>query len=478
MAGNGERAGSLLGRRYRLLNQIGSGGHGTLWAAEDEALGGSVTLRRIHWHAESEQSDRERRLAVGLPRRLARFRGNPRILTVLDVLLDDDGVWVVVEDAAGARTLADILRESGPLPPARVARFGLGVLLALTVMHTAGMTHGHLTPEKILVTPEDEILLVGFDEAMLREPALSQPAPTDAVVGTPRFMAPELILGRRLTPAADLFSLGSVMYEAVEGHGPFDRRTPLAVAYAVVSEEPATPYRAGALGPVLRRLLTKDPSLRPTAEEVARLLEDAGEGRGEQASPWAELPPDAEEPPEPQAPPDARPQPYAQGTAPGSLAPTPYAPETPWWDPGPWRSQVDPAGRRNAGWAWTGLVIASLTVVLLAVLVGYVLPSLDGMWWLPGLWVFLVAAAVTNALRRTAPSEAATTATTEPPDSRAAPRRGAALLAGATDAAVFLRPRTAVPPLSPTRDAYLREAYNRLGPPPPAVGTRPPGGSA
>jgi hypothetical protein len=457
VAGSTEGAESLLGGRYRLSNRIGSGGRGTVWEAEDEVLGFPVTLRRIHWPTESMEDDAERarvlRAISGLARRPV---PNPHILSVFDFLSDDDGIWVVMARLPGARPLADVLRESGPLPTGQVARIGLDVLDALTAVHSAGLTHGHLTAERIIIDREGRALLLGFDPAM---PVLSDPTrltSSGEISASAPYLAPELRTGGQQTLATDLFSLAVVLYEAVEGRYPFGAEgdsSMLVVFQASLHEEPAMPFRAGPLAPVLLRLLGRDPSQRPTVREVTAALREVAE----QPDVWARA--------------------AAPGPAPaGSMAPSygTQAGAPPRQMAYPQASSIGLTGGRR----YSRLLLGVLSAIPLAALVSAlidVLPSLDGPWWLLGLWVPLVAAAVFNVVRRPVTSQAISTATTVAPGSRTAPRRGRALLAGATDATVFLRPRTAVPPLPPTRDAYLHEAYNRLGPPP-AAGTRAAGG--
>ncbi|MCL8017456.1 serine/threonine-protein kinase [Streptomyces sp. AS02] len=456
MASNTEEAEPLVGGRYRLSDRIGTGGHDMTWVAEDELLGATVWLRRIQLPAESAEGDAKRARATRMIRVIAR-QHSPRILSVRDVLSDEDGLWVVMEHPADARALAEVLRESesGPLPPGRVARIGLGVLDALTVLHAAGVTYRRPTPEEILIDTGGRARLLGFAPGMLDEPDPTGGTPTSDASVSLRYLAPELVTGGRPTPAADLFSLGVVLYEAVQGHSPFNLRdgsTTPAVLHAVLYEEPAEPFRAGPLAPVLLRMLAKTPAERPTVDEVAAVLSEV-EARPDR---WPPVPP-------------------TDSAGPGTRPAWTGSPPTVMGAPA--RTSHTLAGPGTDGWAWPGLLIAALTAVLLAVFIGYVLPSLDGMWWLPGLWVFLVGVAVTNVLRRPVTSQAAARSTPAPREPRAAPDRGPAFVAGLTDAAVFLRPRTAVPPLPPTRDAYLHEAYGRLGPPP-AAGPRPPGGSA
>ncbi|WP_218108722.1 protein kinase [Streptomyces sp. EN16] len=101
------------------------------------------------------------------------------------------------------------------------------------------------------------------------------------IMGTPAFMAPEQIRGLPATAESDLWSLGAMLYAAVEGHAPFSGTAPSAVLVAVATEEPTPTVRAGALGPLLDGLLNKDPGARWTMEQLqAKLSRPASIGRG------------------------------------------------------------------------------------------------------------------------------------------------------------------------------------------------------
>jgi len=422
---------TLSGGRYRLLRRHGEDDLGEMWVAEDGRLGRTVMLRKVD-RPPSAGPEIVRRM-----RRLAPLRDD-RILAVHDVLVDDDGVWLVTEIIRDGHTLAEVLDESGPLPVAEVARIGASVLGALSAVHRIGMLHNRLTPGHILLARDElgfrRIAVTGFEESTTDVESVASPDSLtgERILGTAQYMAPECIAGRRLGPASDLYSLGAVLYEAVEGRKPFplsDGGDVIAVADAVLHDAPPAPVRAGPLGPILQSLLAKDPAARPSADVVAwNLMRIDGIAAAED--------PDDE----------------------GSLvapAPTMSAPSS-------HVGLIRPARAAAVVWERAWLIAVVLTVVLVGGLAVYGLAQLDSAWWFAVLWAPLVTVGVINALRRTTTYPTAAT----PPASWTAPRRGIAFLAGLTDAAVFLRPRTVVPPLPPTRDEYLREAYVRLGPPP------------
>ncbi|MDX3452818.1 protein kinase [Streptomyces sp. ME02-8801-2C] len=273
--------GRVIAGRYLLLNQLGSGAMGHVWLAHDQRLACEVALKEIAFRDPTEPTAaRTARVARARAeaRHAAVLRGNPNVVTVHDVLEHEGLPWIVMEYVAGALDLRDLVGMRGPLAPAECARIGLAVLDALTAGHEQGIMHRDVKPANILLapdragTPHARTLLADYGISVQPDAAEPRYTLTSTLVGTAGYLAPERATGGPPTAAADLFSLGCTLYYAVEGVGPFERDTPLAEITAVIMEEPRKPERAGALGPVLEAMLTKDPAQRITAARVESAL--------------------------------------------------------------------------------------------------------------------------------------------------------------------------------------------------------------
>ncbi|MFD6968827.1 serine/threonine-protein kinase [Streptomyces sp. NPDC059949] len=263
----GER---LIAGRYRLLSRLGEGGMGTVWRALDETLHREVAVKEVRAPAHLRAGDiarmysrleREAWAAARIPDR--------NVVTVHDVAMDDDRPWIVMELIRG-QSLADLLRDEGPLTPRHAAHIGAEVLSALRAAHAVGVEHRDVKPANVLIAEDGRVVLSDFGIAMVEgSTALTM---TGEVVGSPEYLPPERALGRPSGPESDLWSLGVTLYAAVEGISPFRQDTALSTLRAVVDEEPPVPVRAGPLAPVIAGLLRKDPAERTPAAEAAEAL--------------------------------------------------------------------------------------------------------------------------------------------------------------------------------------------------------------
>ncbi|MFG3304674.1 protein kinase [Streptomyces wuyuanensis] len=281
----GEDAKRLVAGRYRLMRRLGAGGMGRVWLAHDQKLECEVALKELALPVGIPEDDLRARIARARveARHAARLRSHPHVATVLDVFEESGLPWIVMEFVPGARDLAEIVREQGPLPPAETARIGLAVLDALMAGHRAGILHRDVKPANILLAGEPapeaqgrgeggQVLLTDYGISLEPDSGETRLTGTSGIIGTPGFLAPERARGAPPSPASDLFSLGATLYYAVEGSGPFDRPTPYETLTALLFEEPPSPIRAGDLGPVLAGLLDKDPEQRMGADEAMRKL--------------------------------------------------------------------------------------------------------------------------------------------------------------------------------------------------------------
>lgn len=256
----------LIAGRYRLLSPLGEGGMGTVWRARDETLQREVAVKEVRAPAGLGASDVERMYARLEREAWAAARvANRNVVTVYDVAVEDGRPWIVMELVRGL-SLSDVLEAEGPLPPARAARIGAEVLAALRAAHAVGVLHRDVKPGNVLVANDGRVVLTDFGIATVEgSSALTM---TGEVIGSPEFLAPERALGRTPGPESDLWSLGVLLYAAVEGISPFRQNTPLSTLRAVVDEELPPARRAGPLAPVIEGLLRKDPAERMAAEDA------------------------------------------------------------------------------------------------------------------------------------------------------------------------------------------------------------------
>ncbi|MFI6941003.1 serine/threonine-protein kinase [Streptomyces sp. NPDC050418] len=278
--------GDSIDGRFELIERLGSGGMGTVWRARDTVLDREVALKQVKPvdPAFGERSAVLRERVLREARALARL-SHPHVVTIHQILEPAGSThpWIVMELLPG-RTLQDRLADR-PLTPAEAARLGRQILSALRVAHAAGIQHRDVKPANVMLREDGTAVLTDFGIAALHgSTALTQ---TGEMVGSPEFMAPERIRGTDSDPASDLWSLGLVLYVAMEGVSPLRRPTPLATLAAVLDEPVPSPVRSGALTSVLDALLVRDPAARPDAAALDALLAAAESGRSPQPAPQA-----------------------------------------------------------------------------------------------------------------------------------------------------------------------------------------------
>ncbi|MFE9675980.1 protein kinase [Streptomyces sp. NPDC006259] len=288
--------GRTVGGRYQLLARIGSGGMGTVWRARDLLMQREVAVKEPRLPGDPEDES-HRRAAHRLYReaRAAARVEHPSAVSIHDVVVEEgeglrDGLpWIVMELVRG-ESLHEVLRR-GPLDPAEAARIGLAVLGALRAAHAVGIVHRDVKPANVLLGPHDRVVLTDFGIAQIQgEESLTAGG---EFVGSLEFVAPERMSGRGAGPASDLWSLGVLLYAAVEGWSPFRRTTVESTLAAILAADLPEPEQAGPLAPLLIGLLARDPERRPDPAEAATALEAVTRGG------WP-APSTATEPAEPQ----------------------------------------------------------------------------------------------------------------------------------------------------------------------------------
>ena len=260
----------LIAERYALRSPLGRGAMGTVWLAEDSLLKRRVAVKEIDippgFDAEERNALEARLLREA---RAAARLSHPGVVGVYDVVEHASRPWIVME-YVDAPTLDEIVKENGPLEPKEAARIGAELCSILEAAHAEGIVHRDVKPANVMCTEDGQVKLADFGIASVQDdPKITQ---TGLVLGSPSFMAPEQASEGTSGPSGDVWSLGATLYQTVEGEPPFDRGAALPTLTAVMTDEPRSMQRAGALGPVITSLLMKDPAARPSLAEAHRML--------------------------------------------------------------------------------------------------------------------------------------------------------------------------------------------------------------
>jgi len=258
--------------RYRILEELARGSYGVVYRAEDLELGREVALKALR-HPEAGPVTRERFLREA---RTAAVLRHPNIVKVFAAGEHEGVPFYVMELLEGPP-------PRGPLPPPEACRLVARVARAVAHAHARGVVHRDLKPANILFRGGEPVLT---DFGTARAGGDVRMTETGDLLGTPAYMAPEQLQGRirEVGPAADVYALGTILYELLAGRLPFEAGTFLELSAQVLNDPPpGLPGFDPALEALVRRCLSRDPARRPSAGELARRLEGWVPGR---RRPW------------------------------------------------------------------------------------------------------------------------------------------------------------------------------------------------
>jgi serine/threonine-protein kinase len=239
--------GHTLDEKYRLEERLGIGGMGTVYRAVHLLIDRPVAIKVLNQRFVEDEAARTRF------RREARAAGrlqHTNAVTVTDFGQSSDGYVYIVMELLEGRTLRDIVAKEAPLDPARAVSLMLQISDAVAAAHDAGIIHRDLKPANVFIVQRADVpsvvKVLDFGIAKLAAEILEDDEPMTltqmgAMIGTPRYMSPEQCDGAELTPAADVYSLGIILYEMLTGTVPFSGSTPLAIALKQSTEIPRPP---------------------------------------------------------------------------------------------------------------------------------------------------------------------------------------------------------------------------------------------
>jgi serine/threonine protein kinase len=249
------RIGTVIAGRYVLCERIGAGGMGVVFRAAQATLSRTVAIKLLHPRLAREACSLRRFHDEAIA---ASRVSHPGTVMVLEWGETAEGTpYIVMEDVRGAN-LGRVLHRDRRMPVTRVVDIVRQVLAALGEVHAAGVVHGDVKTDNLLVEETgtgDRVRLIDFGLARLLDREAIAPERSVEVSGTPEYMAPEVIGGEAPTPAADLYGAGVVLYELLVG---------------------ATPFAGGSASAVMKRHLEDDvipPSLRSPDRGISPLLD-------------------------------------------------------------------------------------------------------------------------------------------------------------------------------------------------------------
>ena len=277
---------SVLGDRYRIEANIGSGGMAEVYRGFDPVLNRTVAVKVLlpQFARDAGFVARFRREAQAAAR-----LNHPNIVGVFDTGADGDTQYIVMEFVEG-RTLADFMAAGRKPTPVQAAEIAQKICAALSAAHAQGVIHRDIKPGNVMVTRDGTVKVMDFGIARLTTGVETAPQ-TSAVLGTASYLSPEQAQGSPVDARSDIYSAGTVLYEMLTGRPPFMGDSPVAVAYKQVNEAPVPPSQINADVPprmdaVVMRALSKNPANRyQTAQDFSDDLQRVIDGQDVEATP-------------------------------------------------------------------------------------------------------------------------------------------------------------------------------------------------
>ena len=221
------KPGDVIDGRYKYIEKIGKGAFGTVLLMQDEVVGERLILKFLNPNVSSDE-EMMKRFVHEL--RYSRKITHRNVIRIYD-FLNLQGSYAISMEYFPSHTLSGEIPDNKPLDIEKALRFSRDIATGMSVAHQAGVIHRDLKPANVLVNNEGLLKIVDFGVAAAAASGDTQLTKTGYVIGSPKYMAPEQILGKKVDETADIYSVGVIMYEMATGHPPYSRGDHMSVMY-------------------------------------------------------------------------------------------------------------------------------------------------------------------------------------------------------------------------------------------------------
>ncbi|MEL7538996.1 MAG: HEAT repeat domain-containing protein [Pseudomonadota bacterium] len=219
--------GDVIDGRYQFIERIGKGAFGTVLLMQDKVVDERLILKFLNSNVSSDE-EMMKRFVHEL--RFSRRITHPNVIRIYD-FLNVQGLYAISMEYFPSHTLGSEIAEHNPMPPEMALKFAIDIATGMAVAHEAGVIHRDLKPANLLIDDQKVLKIVDFGVAAAASAGDTQLTKTGYVIGSPKYMAPEQILGKRVDEKADIYSLGVILYEMLTGTPPYTRGDHMSVMY-------------------------------------------------------------------------------------------------------------------------------------------------------------------------------------------------------------------------------------------------------
>ncbi|MCG5501647.1 HEAT repeat domain-containing protein [Ectothiorhodospira lacustris] len=260
---NALEPGDMLGDRYRFVRRVGKGAFGTVLLMDDTMISETIILKVMNPQLAADE-EMIKRFIQEL--RLSRKITHENVIRIHDFLVVQGALAISMEYFPSA-TLGAILQKTNPLPVVRALRYAEDIAAGMSAAHDVGVIHRDLKPGNVLINSRDVLKIVDFGVAAVTGAGDTRLTRTGILIGTPKYMAPEQVLGKPVSVRSDIYALGVLLYEMLAGRPPFLGEDQVSIMYQHVQGQAVplpelNPAIDPALAEVVARMMAVDPEAR------------------------------------------------------------------------------------------------------------------------------------------------------------------------------------------------------------------------